>query len=187
MEDEVDQDAVCKLCEAHYEWGSSLCEGARCQESHDMYLEEQEEYLNEGGKDVSEFKKGDKVECVNTNSYGKYDAQNLEKDGIQVGNLYIVNAILSTNYIGFKGSTYCHHPSNFKLATTKTQTTKENNMNISDNILTVFEDSATTAGKVAKRFGSEYGDTTRDLLALKRDKKDLLAIIKDEEEAEKDK
>jgi hypothetical protein len=65
--------------------------------------------------------------------------------------------------------------------------TKENNMNISDNILTVFEDSATTAGKIAKRFGGEYGDSTRDLLALKRDKEDLLKIIKDEEEAEKDK
>lgn len=64
---------------------------------------------------------------------------------------------------------------------------KENKMNISDNILTVFEDSATMAGKIANRFGSEYGDTTRDLLALRRDRKDLLAILNaEEDEAKKD-
>jgi hypothetical protein len=73
-----------------------------------------------------------------------------------------------------------------KIKLTKTQTTKENNMNISDNILTVFEKSE-DAKKVANRFGDQYGNTDRDLLALKRDKKDLLAIIKDEEEEEKDK
>jgi hypothetical protein len=59
---------------------------------------------------------------------------------------------------------------------------KESDMNISDNILIVFEKSE-DAKKVANRFGKQYGDTDRDLLALKRDKKDLLAIIKDEEEA----
>ena len=41
--------------------------------------------------------------------------------------------------------------------------------------------------KVQTRFGAQYGDTDRDLLALRRDKTDLLKIIKEErEEAEKD-
>ena len=53
MVEEVDQDAICKLCNDHYEWGSSLCEGSRCEEAHEMYLEEQEEV-----GDVSEFKVG---------------------------------------------------------------------------------------------------------------------------------
>ena len=84
---------------------------------------------------------------------------------------------IAEEYIGTKGK---HIPLNECF-------NKENKMNISDNILEVFEDSATMAGKIANRFGSEYGDTTRDLFALKRDKKDLLAILKAEEaETKKD-
>jgi hypothetical protein len=63
----------------------------------------------------------------------------------------------------------------------------EDNMNISDNIAEVFENTK-EAKKVAARFAGQYGNTDRDLLALRRDKKDLLAIIKKEEdEAKKDK
>jgi hypothetical protein len=37
-QDEI-QDKVCEFCNDHYEWGSSLCEGTRCEETMDMYLE----------------------------------------------------------------------------------------------------------------------------------------------------
>ncbi len=68
------------------------------------------------------------------------------------------------------------------LETTKEE---ESNMNISDNIAEVFESSTKTAKKVAARFGDQYGNTDRDLLALKRDKPELLAIIAEEEKEAK--
>ena len=57
----------------------------------------------------------------------------------------------------------------------------EDKMNISDNVFEVFNKE--DMKKVQERFGAQYGDTDRDLLALKRDKTDLLKIIKKEEEA----
>ena len=53
-------------------------------------------------------------------------------------------------------------------------------MEISKNILEVFENSK-DAAKVAERFRGQYWDSDRDLLALERDKEDLLAIIAKEE------
>jgi hypothetical protein len=57
----------------------------------------------------------------------------------------------------------------------------EETMNINNNVLEVFENSK-DAKKVANRFGDQYGTNDRDTLALRRDKKDLLAIIKAEED-----
>jgi len=73
----------------------------------------------------------------------------------------------------------------FKLATSnQTKTTKEETMNINDNVLEVFENSK-DAKKVAQRFGDQYGTTDRDTIALNNDKKKLLAIIEAEEKEEK--
>ena len=131
------------------------------------------EYLSEGGKDAMEFKVGDRVECIEKENYSQ----------LEIGGIYTISYI-DEDDVGIDGAEEDEWPiAWFKLST---QTTKENNMNISDNILEVFENSK-DAKKVAARFGSEYGDTTRDLLALKRDKDDLLAIIEAEEKAEKDK
>jgi hypothetical protein len=68
-----------------------------------------------------------------------------------------------------------------------TKTTKENNMDINRNVLEIFKEDAVLAGKIANRFGDQYGTTDRDTIALERDKEDLLAIIKAEEDAEENK
>lgn len=142
---------------------------------------------------MEEIKVSDKVIAVGISGLTKkYSSKT-----IKLGAEYIVTHVFDDGTLGVGGIQQCVATADFQLAEEYLQTkgkhiplnecfNKESNMNISDNILTVFEDSATTAGKIAKRFGSEYGDTTRDLLALKRDKKDLLAIIKAEEEKEKE-
>ena len=130
---------------------------------------------------MSEFKVGDKVEIT--------EIQNGSNRIGEIGTLIKID--IDDDEVPYLvkfevGSDWWHREGRIKkVSSTKTQTTKENNMNISDNILTVFEKSE-DAKKVANRFGDQYGNTDRDLLALKRDKKDLLAIIKDEEEAEKE-
>jgi hypothetical protein len=143
-----------------------------------------EEYLKEGENEVSEFKVGDRVECIDI---GNSSAQ----ARLEVGKLYTIRSFCkhSDNFY-LKETGYNYPPRKFKLATNKPtiKTTKEETMNINDNVLEVFKEDAVLAGKVAKRFGSQYGTTDRDTIALKRDKKELLAIIKaDEEEAAKDK
>ena len=61
---------------------------------------------------------------------------------------------------------------------------EEKTMDINKNVLQVFKEDAELAGKIAKRFGSQYDTTDRDTIALKRDKEQLIAIIKDEEAEE---
>jgi hypothetical protein len=75
---------------------------------------------------------------------------------------------------------------NYKLLNKQNNIKGEDKMEISNNIFEVFD--KTDMKKVQERFGDQYSpNSDRDLLALKRDKKDLLAIIKkEEEEAEKD-
>ena len=97
-----------------------------------------QEYLNEGGKDVKEFKVGDRVECIETE-------KNYPK--IKIGNIYTVKYESSRGkgWLGFEesGDTDTGWPKSwFKLAT-KTQTTKENNMKSNDinkNVAAVFGD-----------------------------------------------
>jgi hypothetical protein len=93
-----------------------------------------QEYLNEGGKDVSEFKVGDKVELIGEDKFNAYD-------NIGVGDTFIVSKVLRNDLeIGDK-TAYVHNKDKFKIISksTKTQTTKENNMNINSSIRTVLE------------------------------------------------
>jgi hypothetical protein len=59
----------------------------------------------------------------------------------------------------------------------------EDKMEISNNIFEVFNKE--DMKKVQTRFGTQYGDTDRDFLALRHDKDSLLKIIKEEEAAAK--
>ena len=152
-----------------------------------------EEYLKEEG-----FKVGDRVECINA----------LGISALNEGDINIITCLDKQDgesYVGFKGNTSSsanYLSTRFVLVNKREDTnrctdiinqalhniTKEETMTINDNVLEVFKEDAVMAGKVAKRFGTQYGTEDRDALALKRDKKDLLAIIKaEEEEAAKDK
>lgn len=58
---------------------------------------------------------------------------------------------------------------------------EEKVMDISNNILAVWQEDAVLAGKISVRFGSQYDNSERSLLALKRNKEALVKILKDEE------
>jgi hypothetical protein len=142
------------------------------------------EYLNEGGKDVSEFKVGDRVECIN------------ESDGtiVQVTNIYTVSGLTPDGYINITGfanpsdemNDYKWHKDRFKLVA-KTQTTKENNMNVNSTVAKVFKNTD-EAILVTKYLGSEYEEGNhRAYLDLKANDKVVLAEAKRLEKEEKDK
>ena len=136
------------------------------------------EYLKEGGNEVSKFKVGDRV--TRKSDGGLYRIT--FKSGLY-------NSIEDFNSSDEEGGVHDGDLEPLKLSTSNptTKTTKEKTMNINDNVLEVFENSK-DAKKIAIRFGAQYGITDRDTLALKRDKKELLAIIAAEEkEAEENK
>lgn len=95
------------------------------------------EYLNEGGKDVSEFKVGDRVECIGSDEYNNMD-------DVSIGDIVTISSIKGSD-IGI-GKCYIHNKNKFVSAvksTNKTQTTKENKMKdngIDSNVLAIFGD-----------------------------------------------
>ena len=97
-------------------------------------------YLNEGGKAVSEFKVGDRVECIDVSSRGGVNPNNY----ITLGNIYVIERInglrLKLKDVGDGGSTFTPDKDRFKLAgqSNKIQTTKENS--IDSNVLAIFGD-----------------------------------------------
>jgi hypothetical protein len=130
-----------------------------------------EDYLKEG------FKVGDRVECVEGSKY------------ITEGGIYTVIGENELGNIRIKGiPERGYFPERFKLANNQTKTIKQEEveMNIGKSFIKVFKEDAELAANMSERFGSQYGETERDLLALKRDKKELLAIVKAEEDAEKE-
>jgi hypothetical protein len=145
-----------------------------------------EEYLKEGGE--AEFKVGDRVECI------------ADGDGAKIGMLGTVKeasdqsclAIEFDGYIdtGHTCYNYCKDSMGrwvkntyLRKITKQTKTEKENkDMEIGKHFMVIFKEDAELAVKMTKRFGYQYSGDDRDLIALKRDKKDLLAIVKAEED-----
>ena len=121
------------------------------------------EYLNEGGKDVSEFKKGTKVEILK-----------IQDDRDEVGNVAEVIMDHGDGAVTVKfedGSSWYYSEGKVKL-TTKTQTTKENNMELNSSIRTVLveENGATfeTVEKFQKVFGSEIAENFTGAMILRK-------------------
>ena len=145
-----------------------------------------EEYLNEGGKDVSEFKVGDRVEFVRGGKLGD-ESEEWWRGEFALGGIYIV-ALMghkdgdSRTWVRLKEHSYLHHPGHFKLAS-KTQTIKENKMN--KNISEVF-DKTKDALLVEKYLGNQIGTTFIDGLMLTDKKTEVLAEAKRLEKEEKD-
>lgn len=147
-----------------------------------------EEYLRE-----VEFKVGDRVEIVKEHGDAQIGAKGIVistnhtmYEQKHIGVKFDERINTSSDVAKEKGYGYYVYPECLKLIKSNKTKKENNNMDISDNILEVFENSK-DAKKVAVRFKGQYGDTDRDLLALRRDAKDLLAIIKKEEdEANKD-
>jgi hypothetical protein len=129
------------------------------------------EYLNEGGRDVSEFKVGDRVKCINKHDYGN------------CGKIFTVSKIGKGSAIALQelGTTCCYNPDCFKLIST--QTTKENNMN--KNISDVFEKTK-EALLVEKHLGAQIGTNFIDGLILADKKVEVLAEAKRLEKEEKE-
>jgi hypothetical protein len=142
-----------------------------------------QEYLNEGGKDVSEFKVGDRVECINVSPRDGVNPNNY----ITLGNIYTIEKInglrLKLKDIGDTGTTYTPDKDRFKLASTKTQTTKENNMN--KNISDVF-DKTKEALLVEKHLGAQIGQGFIAQLTVQLFNKEILAEAKRLEKEEKE-
>ena len=139
-----------------------------------------QEYLKE-----DEFKVGGKVIFLHADGFesncGNYTG------GLKLGDTYMISKARDGG-VKVEGDTWWHDKRHFTVTPNfdQTKTIKEEAMNINDNVLEVFKEDAVMAGKISKRFGSQYGTIDRDTLALKRDKKDLLAIIKKEEAEEKE-
>jgi hypothetical protein len=133
-----------------------------------------EEYLNEGGKDVSEFKEGDRVKVNNK------AASNIGEEGV-ITKIYDNGDRFELELdIGSRPSYY-----SYKLdkLSTKTQTTKENNMN--KNISEVF-DKTKDALLVEKHLGGQIGPNFIDGLILLDKKVEVLAEAKRLEKEEKE-
>jgi hypothetical protein len=151
------------------------------------------EYLNEGGKDVSEFKVGDRVECIKpVNKIGKGDHGTicaLVESGSNSIGVEWDNRISSHDCSGSAKNLhgYWMIPNQIKLITTKTQTTKENNMNVNSTVAKVFKD-VDDAILVTKYLGGEYEEGNhRAYLDLKANDKLVLAEAKRIEKEVKDK
>jgi hypothetical protein len=146
-----------------------------------------QEYLSEGGKDVSEFKVGDRVECITSETYNQ----------LKIGNIYTVSYI-DEKYLGLKE----HEAEDgewpiewFKLIgkkkKVKTQTTKENNMNINSSIRTVLveenKETFETVEKFQKVFGAEIAENFTGAMILRKNIKAYNDEIKrlDDIEAER--
>jgi hypothetical protein len=93
------------------------------------------EYLNEGGKDVSEFQVGDRVRVIKGGTHS-----------LEIGKIYTVTEY-DDEYkerLPYRVQQYWVNETHIeKINTTKTQTTKENNMkdnNIDSNVLAIFGD-----------------------------------------------
>jgi hypothetical protein len=160
-----------------------------------------QEYLSEGGKDVnigdwdmgvsnvSEFKKGARVECIKPiNMIGKGDhgtiCEIVEGTTCSMG-VEWDNNISGHDCVGTAkyGYGYWMIPNQIKLISTKTQTTKENNMN--KNISDVF-DKTKEALLVEKYLGAQIGNNFIDGLILLDKKVEVLAEAKRLEKEEKE-
>jgi hypothetical protein len=125
------------------------------------------EYLNEGGKDVSEFKVGDRVKCISVSGVTK----RWNSDNIFVGVEYTLTHVFDDGKMGIDGFSQCVEKCDFKL-TTKTQTTKENNMNINSSIRTVLveenKETFETVEKFQKVFGAEIAENFTGAMILRK-------------------
>jgi hypothetical protein len=153
------------------------------------------EYLNEGGKDVSEFKVGDRVETIKSYSGVKANQQGTIK-AFYPDETKNPGIEFDIPFDGHSCSGQCEEgrghwvpASNLKLInrSTKTQTTKENNMNVNSTVAKVFKD-VDDAILVTKYLGGEYEEGNhRAYLDLKANDKLVLAEAKRIEKEEKDK
>jgi hypothetical protein len=137
------------------------------------------EYLNEGGKDVSEFKVGDRVE-VNSEAQSNVGRTGVITQNFDNGNRFEILFDKSAHHEDVNAIYYLHKLN--KL--TKTQTTKENNMN--KNISDVF-DKTKEALLVEKHLGAQIGQGFIAQLTVQLFNKEILAEAKRLEKEEKDK
>jgi hypothetical protein len=149
-----------------------------------------QEYLNEGGKDVSEFKVGDRVEVILGHGDAKigmkgniFDLNPKGNDDGYVAIDFDERVNFSTDIIPSKiGHGYYVNPKSLKIIG-KTQITKENNMN--KNISDVF-DKTKEALLVEKHLGNQIGTNFIDGLILADKKTEVLAEAKRLEKEEKE-
>jgi hypothetical protein len=139
------------------------------------------EYLNEGGKDVSEFKVGDRVECINSGKIGGYSAPS----NLTLGSVYTIKEIIGVFLeLNELGDTATPRKERFKLAN-KTQTTKENKMNKS--IESVFAEDKVKDGNLVQRyFGTEIAENFTGEFTLAAHKEAYLKEAKKREKADKE-
>ena len=148
---------------------------------HDYQIINFGEYLNEGGRDVNEFKVGDRVEVVSGNHRQKQGIVKIV-DGFSVGVEF--DEHINGNHCkgtAKDGHGYWKDKPTLKLII-KTQTTKENKMN--KNISEVF-DKTKDALLVEKHLGGQLGSTFIDGLILADKKTEVLAEAKRLEKEEK--
>lgn len=132
------------------------------------------EYLNEGGKDVSEFKVGDRVEITEIQ-----DGEDYVGERLKITTVHSASGISVTCRTP-EGHTWYFSHGNFKALTNKS---KENKMNT--NISEVF-DKTKDALLVEKHLGSQLGTTFIDGLILADKKTEVLAEAKRLEKEEKE-
>jgi hypothetical protein len=139
------------------------------------------EYLNEGGKDVSEFKVGDRVECINSGKIGGYSAPS----NLTLGSVYTIKEIIGVFLeLNELGDTATPRKERFKLAN-KTQTTKENKMNKS--IESVFAEDKVKDGNLVQRyFGTEIAENFTGEFTLAAHKEAYLKEARKREKADKE-
>ena len=142
------------------------------------------EYLNEGGKDVSEFKVGDEVRFVKGGLCGDEHTKWWVNEGLILGNTYKIYTVSDKGNPKVTKGGLWHNKEHFELINNinKTQTTKENNMELNSSIRTVLveENGATfeTVEKFQKVFGSEIAENFTGAMILRKNMKTYSDEIK---------
>lgn len=130
------------------------------------------EYLKE-----EEFKVGDRVQCISSKG-----------EKVVSGRTYIVKHYPSKDgpkYVNIEGPyAESFNLSRFRKLTNQPKTTKKEESTmaqIQDNFIEVFSKDTKLAARMSERFGAQYSNDDRDLLALRRDKDELVKILDAEE------
>ncbi|MCK5237183.1 MAG: hypothetical protein KAR06_09375 [Deltaproteobacteria bacterium] len=135
------------------------------------------EYLKEKEE---EFKVGDRVKCIGEKYIDSvmYNVCTILEIHNENGSMKLKEGV----------EEYWYPKKDFKLveSTNQPKTTKKEESimaEIRENFITAFPKDTKLAAKMAARFGNQYDNSDRDLLALERDKDELVKILDAEEKA----
>ena len=140
------------------------------------------DYLKEG--EVEEFKVGDEVEFIKGGLCGCEDKEWWRREELLLGKTYTIYQLSDKGNPKVIQGGFWHNKGHFELAnkSTKSKTTKENNMNINSSIRKVFieEDKAVfdLVEKMQKVFGGEIAENFTGAMILRDNKKQYTDEIK---------